>query len=160
MYDVTQTFGREIALLVDGVTKLGKLPYLSRKEQAAESFRKMLLAMSQDIRVLIVKLADRLDNMRSLEHMPATKQTRIASETMDIYVPLAGRLGIEWMRAELQDLSFRYLEPGAYEFITSRIEDLMSEEAGFVAGQVARLRAAFAALYGSHTCGSSSRKPM
>ena len=143
VYDVTQTFGREIALLVDGVTKLGKLPYLSRKEQAAESFRKMLLAMSQDIRVLIVKLADRLDNMRSLEHMPATKQTRIASETMDIYVPLAGRLGIEWMRAELQDLSFRYLEPGAYEFITSRIESLMSEEAGFVAGQVARLRAAF-----------------
>lgn len=143
VYDVTQRFGREIALLVDGVTKLGKLPYLSRKEQAAESFRKMLLAMSQDIRVLIVKLADRLDNMRSLEHMPSNKRARIASETMDIYVPLAGRLGIEWMRAELQDLSFRHLDPGAYEFITSRIEALMSADAGFVAGQVSRLKTAF-----------------
>ncbi len=143
VYDVTQTFGREIALLVDGVTKLGKLPYLSRKEQAAESFRKMLLAMSQDIRVLIVKLADRLDNMRSLEHMPSTKQSRIARETMEIYVPLAGRLGIEWMRAELQDLSFRYLEPGAYELVAGRIDEMMKQDPDFVSGRVARLREVF-----------------
>jgi GTP pyrophosphokinase len=143
VFDVTQTFGREIALLVDGVTKLGKLPYLSRKEQAAESFRKMLLAMSQDIRVLIVKLADRLDNMRSLEHMPSSKQLRIARETMDIYVPLAGRLGIEWMRAELQDLSFRYLEPGAYELVSGRIDELMKRDPDFVSRRVTRLREVF-----------------
>lgn len=143
VYDVTQTFGREIALLVDGVTKLGKLPYLSRKEHAAESFRKMLLAMSQDIRVLIVKLADRLDNMRSLEHMPSNKQARIARETMEIFVPLAGRLGIEWMRAELQDLSFRYLEPGAYELVAGRIDEMMEQEPEFVSGRVGRLREVF-----------------
>ncbi|MGB1698943.1 MAG: HD domain-containing protein, partial [Nannocystaceae bacterium] len=148
VYDVTQTFGREIALLVDGVTKLGKLPYLSRKEHAAESFRKMLLAMSQDIRVLIVKLADRLDNMRSLEHMPSSKQARIARETMEIFVPLAGRLGIEWMRAELQDLSFRYLEPGAYELVAGRIDALMKEDPEFVTGRVARLREVFGAQMG------------
>ena len=105
VYEITEQFGREVALVVDGVTKLGKVPYLSRQEQQAESFRKMLLAMSQDIRVLIVKLMDRLDNMRTLGHMATEKRERIARETMQIYAPLAGRLGIEGLRSELQDLS-------------------------------------------------------
>src|SRR5690606_4659329 len=106
VFELTEQFGREVATIVDGVTKLGKVPYLTRATQQAESFRKMLLAMSRDIRVLIVKLLDRLDNMRTLEHMVSDKQERISRETMQIYAPLANRLGLEGVRRELQDLSF------------------------------------------------------
>jgi guanosine-3',5'-bis(diphosphate) 3'-pyrophosphohydrolase len=127
VYEITEQFGREVAGIVDGVTKLGKVPYLSRQEQQAESFRKMLLAMSQDIRVLVVKLLDRLDNMRTLEHMGADKQERISRETMQIYAPLANRLGIEWVRRELQDLSFRYLEPVAWARTCKDIERMLAE---------------------------------
>ena len=148
IFDLTEGFGSEVASLVDGVTKLGKVPYLSRQEQQAESFRKMLLAMSQDIRVLLVKLADRLDNMRTLEHMPLDKQLRIARETMEIYAPLANRLGIQWLHAELQDLSFRYLEPAIYRDVAARITALHAADPDYVERGLGQLRAAFTPTVG------------
>src|SRR5262249_8081135 len=113
--ELSNAFGQEVAFLVDGVTKLGKISWTTREERQAENFRKMLLAMARDIRVILVKLCDRLDNMRTLDSMPAEKQERIARETMDIYAPLANRLGIMWIKCELEDLAFKYLEPIEYE---------------------------------------------
>jgi GTP diphosphokinase / guanosine-3',5'-bis(diphosphate) 3'-diphosphatase len=112
--DIEAMFGPEIGFLVDGVTKLGKINFTSKEDQQAESFRKMLVAMARDIRVLLVKLADRLDNMRTLDHMSVDSQERIARETVEIYAPLAGRLGIQWIKNELSDLAFRYLYPEQY----------------------------------------------
>ncbi|MBT8451767.1 MAG: bifunctional (p)ppGpp synthetase/guanosine-3',5'-bis(diphosphate) 3'-pyrophosphohydrolase [Deltaproteobacteria bacterium] len=119
--EVKTVFGDEVAFLVDGVTKLGKVNFASREDRQAESFRKMLVAMARDIRVLLVKLADRLDNMRTLEHMSTPAQERIARETIEIYAPLAGRLGIQWLKAELEDLSFKYLEPEAYSVLDEQV---------------------------------------
>ena len=112
--DIGRLFGTEIQFLVEGVTKLGQIPWTTREERQAENFRKMLLAMARDIRVILIKLADRVDNMRTLQHMPRDKQERIARETREIYAPLANRLGIQWMKVELEDLAFRYLEPEDY----------------------------------------------
>jgi guanosine-3',5'-bis(diphosphate) 3'-pyrophosphohydrolase len=125
-------FGKEIAFLVDGVTKLGKLPYSTREEQQAENFRKMLLAMARDIRVILVKLCDRLDNMRSLHHLPPEKQERIASETMQIYAPLANRLGIQWVKVELEDLSFKHLYPGEYEQLAADVAKSRAERLEYI----------------------------
>jgi GTP pyrophosphokinase len=125
-------FGKEIAFLVDGVTKLGKLPYSTREEQQAENFRKMLLAMARDIRVILVKLCDRLDNMRSLHHLPSEKQERIASETMQIYAPLANRLGIQWVKVELEDLSFKHLHPGEYEQLAAEVAKSRGERLEYI----------------------------
>ncbi|MEX1369198.1 MAG: HD domain-containing protein [Nannocystaceae bacterium] len=143
VFELTEQFGREVAAIVDGVTKLGKVPYLSRATQQAESFRKMLLAMSRDIRVLIVKLLDRLDNMRTLEHMAVDKQERISRETMQIYAPLANRLGLEGVRRELQDLSFRYLEPVSFAAVRKDIDAVLQRHPGQPHLSLAALRKAF-----------------
>ena len=127
-----EQFGKEIAFLVDGVTKLGKLPYSTREEQQAENFRKMLLAMARDIRVILVKLCDRLDNMRSLNHLPSEKQERIAAETMQIYAPLANRLGIQWIKVELEDLAFKYLHTGEYEQLAQEISKTRAERLEYI----------------------------
>src|SRR5688572_13617569 len=119
--DIGRLFGPEIQMLVEGVTKLGQIPWHTREERQAENFRKMLLAMARDIRVILIKLADRVDNMRTLEHMPVEKQERIARETREIYAPMANRLGIQWMKAELDDLAFRYLEPDDYATLTTKM---------------------------------------
>lgn len=149
VFELTEQFGREVANIVDGVTKLGKVPFLTRATQQAESFRKMLLAMSRDIRVLLVKLLDRLDNMRTLEHMAADKQERISRETMQIYAPLANRLGLEGVRRELQDLSFRYLEPMVCEAVRADIEAVLARHPGQPAKALDGLRDAFGADEGT-----------
>ncbi|KIG18134.1 GTP pyrophosphokinase [Enhygromyxa salina] len=144
VFDLTERFGREIALLVDGVTKLGKVPYLSRRENQAVSFRKLLVAMSRDIRVLVVKLCDRVDNMRTLDAMPPSNQRRIAQETADIYAPLARLLGIDWIRRELADLSFRYLEPVAAKEIRAQMVAMLTAEPMHIDRGLELLRDAFA----------------
>lgn len=129
--DLERYFGTEIATLVDGVTKIGKLEFQSKEERQAENFRKMILAMSKDIRVLLVKLADRLHNMRTLSAMPRQAQVRISQETMDIYLPLASRLGMHWVWTELAELAFKYIEPDRYEFLRKRLEETLRETEGF-----------------------------
>jgi len=119
---IEELFGKEVAHLVEGVTKISAIPFSSSAERQAESFRKMLLAMVDDIRVILVKLADRLHNMRTLHHMPDERRVRIAQETLDIYAPIANRLGMSRIKNELEDLSFRSLEPEAYESLQARVE--------------------------------------
>jgi GTP diphosphokinase / guanosine-3',5'-bis(diphosphate) 3'-diphosphatase len=120
--DITKEFGIEVAELVDGVTKLSKINFTSQEDRQAENFRKMVVAMARDIRVLLIKLCDRLDNMRTLQHMPPEAQERIARETLEIYAPLANRLGIASFKSELEDLSFKYLEPEAYQELVSQMQ--------------------------------------
>jgi guanosine-3',5'-bis(diphosphate) 3'-pyrophosphohydrolase len=112
--DLIDRFGAPVAELVDGLTKLDKLQFNTREENQAESFRKMLLAMARDVRVILIKLADRTHNMRTLADMPRSKWGRISSETLEIYAPIAHRLGLNQTYRELQDLSFRYLHPWRY----------------------------------------------
>jgi GTP pyrophosphokinase len=116
-------FGPDVLHIVEGVTKISKIPFSSSEERQAENFRKLLLAMVDDIRVILVKLADRLHNMRTLQHLPEERRQKIARETMDIYAPLAGRLGMSKIKNELEDLSFQYLEPEAYEDLATRVEE-------------------------------------
>ena len=131
--EIERLFGKEISEIVDGVTKLSKIEFSSKEVRQAENFRKMIVAMARDIRVLLVKLADRTHNMRTLEHMSQVKQERIAQETIDIYAPLANRLGIQWMKVELEDLSFRYLNPEAYEGISNKLEMTRAEREAYIA---------------------------
>ncbi len=128
--EIREHFGDEIAALVDGVTKLSRIPFSTREEAQAENIRKMVLAMSKDIRVILVKLADRLHNMRTLDPLPEAKRLLIARETLDIYAPLAHRLGIYWIKAELEDLGLRHLDPGAYTDLAARIARKRQEREG------------------------------
>lgn len=138
--DMAREFGDEVAFLVDGVTKLGKVNFTWKEDRQAESFRKMLVAMARDIRVLLVKLADRLDNMRTLEHMKPEARERISRETLEIYAPLAGRLGIQWLRGELEDLSFRYLWPDAFEDLSAQVAKRQKDSEHYIAEVVEKLR--------------------
>jgi guanosine-3',5'-bis(diphosphate) 3'-pyrophosphohydrolase len=138
--DIGRLFGGEVQMLVEGVTKLGQIPWHTREERQAENFRKMLLAMARDIRVILIKLADRLDNMRTLEHMPRDKQERIARETREIYAPMANRLGIQWMKAELEDLSFRYLEPEDFHALVARMRDTEAGRQQYISQTSQKLR--------------------
>jgi guanosine-3',5'-bis(diphosphate) 3'-pyrophosphohydrolase len=119
---IAELFGPEIAHVVEGVTKIGAIPFSSSEERQAENFRKMLLAMVDDIRVILVKLADRLHNMRTLHHLPEERRIKIAQETLDIYAPIANRLGMSKVKNELEELSFKYLEPKAYESLRAKVE--------------------------------------
>src|SRR5947207_1885123 len=119
---IKELFGSDVAHVVEGVTKLGAIPFSSSEERQAENFRKMLLAMVDDIRVILVKLADRLHNMRTLHHLPEERRIKIAQETRDIYAPIANRLGMSKVKNELEELSFRYLEPQAYEALRISVD--------------------------------------
>src|SRR3954463_12127545 len=138
--ELTELFGPEVAQLVDGVTKLSKFSAsasLSQEEKQAENFRKMIIAMAQDIRVILVKLADRTHNMRTLDHMKEEKQQRIAQETLDIYAPLANRLGISWVKTELEDLSFQYLKPSEYRELSEKLGRRKKEREKYVEDVIA-----------------------
>jgi GTP diphosphokinase / guanosine-3',5'-bis(diphosphate) 3'-diphosphatase len=131
--EIERRFGKEIAALVDGLTKIKKLDLVSKEAKQAENLRKLLLAIVEDVRVLLVKLADRLHNMRTLNFMKAEKRARIAQETLDIYAPLAGRMGMQDMREELEDLSFHELQPAHYETIVRRLEGLKRRNGALIA---------------------------
>ena len=130
--EVKTLFGREIAALVDGVTKLGRANFSSREEKQAENFRKMLLAMGKDVRVILIKLADRVHNMRTLDHMPPEKRILTAQETLDIYAPLSHRLGIAWIKSELEDLALKYLHPEVYYQLKRNVAKKKSDREKYI----------------------------
>jgi GTP pyrophosphokinase len=125
-------FGKDVLHIVEGVTKISKIPFATTEERQAETYRKMLLAMVDDIRVILVKLADRLHNMRTLQHLPEDRRQRISRETLDIYAPIAGRLGMAKVKNELEDLAFRYLDPAAYSSLAAKVEERRQRAAAFV----------------------------
>jgi GTP pyrophosphokinase len=130
--EIRRLFGDEVGFLVEGLTKIAKIEFTSARERQAENFRKMLIAMSKDIRILLIKLADRLHNMRTLEHMDEDARRRVAQETMDIYAPLAHRLGIDWMRRELHSLAFRALKPQVVADLERQLAERRKERARYV----------------------------
>ena len=130
--EIRENFGEEIAQLVDGVTKISQISLRSSEEGQAENFRKMILAMVKDIRVILIKLSDRLHNMRTLNYHSSEKQAEIAQETLDIYAPLAHRLGIDWIKSELQDLAFQYLHPDIYKEIQRKIAKKERERTHYI----------------------------
>ncbi|HUK26700.1 MAG TPA: bifunctional (p)ppGpp synthetase/guanosine-3',5'-bis(diphosphate) 3'-pyrophosphohydrolase [Terriglobales bacterium] len=161
--DIRKEFGEQVAHIVEGVTKISKIDFGSREEAQAENLRKMVLAMVDDIRVVLIKLADRLHNMRTLEHLPLERQQKIARETLDIYAPIAHRLGMGKIRGELEDLGFRYLDPGGYEQVHEAVEARRKKGEAFLekvegvldeklkeAGIHARLESRIKRLYSIH----------
>ncbi|MER9327720.1 bifunctional (p)ppGpp synthetase/guanosine-3',5'-bis(diphosphate) 3'-pyrophosphohydrolase [Mesorhizobium sp. M0152] len=144
--EIDELFGPEMGKLVEGLTKLKKLDLVSKKAEQAENLRKLLLAISEDVRVLLVKLADRLHNMRTLDHMPEAKRLRIAEETMDIYAPLAGRMGMQGMREELEEIAFRYINPEAYRAVTARLAEIFERNKGVLS----EIEKALSALFEKH----------
>jgi GTP diphosphokinase / guanosine-3',5'-bis(diphosphate) 3'-diphosphatase len=130
--EIERGFGTEIAALVDGVTKISQISFSSREEKQAENFRKMIIAMARDIRVILIKLADRTHNMRTLNHLPPERQHDIAQETLDIYAPLAHRLGIYWMKSELEDNSLRYLRPEVYYQLKRNVAKKKAERERYI----------------------------
>ena len=139
--DIRREFGEEVLQLVSGVTKLEKIVFKSQEDADAENFRKIFVAMAKDVRVIIIKLADRLHNMRSLNFLSHERQQRMASETLEIYAPLAGRLGISQIKCELEDLCLKYLDPESYEYLLYNIRERLSERKDFVAQIVEEIKA-------------------
>lgn len=142
--EMEENFGAQVALLIDGVTKLGKIQYKSKEDQQLENYRKLFLAMAKDIRVILIKLADRLHNMRTLKYMREDKQKRIAQETIEIYAPLANRLGISNIKWELEDLCLRYLEADTYYNLVENVKQKRQERQAFIDDAIEKLQAKFA----------------
>ncbi|WP_379061174.1 RelA/SpoT family protein [Mesorhizobium sp. UC22_110] len=149
--EIDELFGPDMGKLVEGLTKLKKLDLVSKKAEQAENLRKLLLAISEDVRVLLVKLADRLHNMRTLDHMREDKRLRIAEETMEIYAPLAGRMGMQGMREELEEIAFRYINPEAYRTVTARLAEISERNKGVLT----EIENALSALFNKHAMKAS-----
>ena len=142
--EIEEGFGEEIASLVDGVTKLSRVNFTSHEEKQAENFRKMIMAMAKDIRVVLIKLADRTHNMRTLQHLTAEKQRRIAQETLDIYAPIAHRLGIYWIKSELEDLALKHLRPEVYGQLKRNVAQKKKNREKYTNDVISRLSKALA----------------
>ena len=143
---IEKQFGPDVATLVDGVTKIGRIPFSSREEQQAENIRKMLLSMAKDIRVVLIKLADRLHNMRTIDSMPEKNQLVTSLETMEVFAPLAHRLGIRTIKDELEDLSLRHLDSVAYNEIEVALEHRKDEREALLENIKSRIRERFKSL--------------
>jgi guanosine-3',5'-bis(diphosphate) 3'-pyrophosphohydrolase len=132
--EIQELFGEDVAFLVESLTKLSKMVFKTKEEAQAENFRKMFLAMAEDVRVILIKFADRLHNMRTLQYLPEVKQQKIASETLEIYAPIANRLGMGWMKAELEDLSFKILMPELYDELVRKVAKRREDQEGYLKG--------------------------